>query len=260
MKKTLVTALALGAMLMGSVACSKRIAPTAPQMALATELDSAAYAFGLMQGKNFANFLPNVPGDSLDRQRILDGFGTALLEKQGLIPQEEAQRFFEGYIQRLQAREKERLLKASDSALLANKSREGVQTTESGLQWRVLRPADGPRPTVQDTVVVHYEGRTIDGKVFDSSYQRNQPATFGLLQVIPGWTEGVCLMNKGSKYEFYIPHALAYGERGAGDAIPPFATLIFEVELLDIKPYIEPKVEQAPAPKAEPAKPKRRRK
>lgn len=260
MKKHLVSALALGAMLLASVACSKRTLPVTSSVALSSELDSAAYSFGLMQGKNFANFLPNVPGDSLDRKRILEGFSAALLGKQSLIPQAEAQSFFEGYINRLQTLESNRLKAASDSALLANKSREGVQTTESGLQWRVLRPADGPRPTVQDTVVVHYEGRTIDGKVFDSSYQRNQPATFGLLQVIPGWTEGVCLMNKGSKYEFYIPSSLAYGERGAGEVIPPFSTLIFEVELLDIKPYVEPKTEPAPAPKAEPAKPKRRRK
>lgn len=117
--------------------------------------------------------------------------------------------------------------------LEANAKREGVVTTPSGLQYEVLTEGSGPKPEGPNArVTVHYEGRTIDGKIFDSSYKRNQPASFGLNQVISGWTEGVQLMPQGSKYRFYIPSELGYGARGAGASIPPHATLIFDVELL----------------------------
>lgn len=117
--------------------------------------------------------------------------------------------------------------------LAENAKREGVVTTASGLQYEVLTSGNGAKPEGPNArVTVHYEGRTIDGNIFDSSYKRNQPATFGLNQVISGWTEGVQLMPQGSKYRFFIPSELGYGARGAGAAIPPHATLIFDVELL----------------------------
>ena len=118
--------------------------------------------------------------------------------------------------------------------LTENAKKDGVITLPSGLQYKINQKGAGVSPTAQDQVTVHYTGKTLDGKVFDSSVERGQPATFGLSQVIKGWTEGVALMKKGAKYTFYIPSELAYGERGSGGAIPPYATLIFDVELIEV--------------------------
>ena len=116
-----------------------------------------------------------------------------------------------------------------------NKKREGVKVTASGLQYEVLKEGKGKKPTAEDKVEVHYRGTLIDGTEFDSSYRRNETITFPLNGVIKGWTEGLQLMTEGSKYKFYIPSELAYGAQGAGEDIPPHATLIFEVELIKIK-------------------------
>ena len=124
---------------------------------------------------------------------------------------------------------------AGKAFLEANGKKEGVTTTASGLQYKVIKAGTGAKPKATDTVNVHYKGTFLDGKTFDSSYDRGQPISFPLNGVIAGWTEGVQLMPVGSTYEFYIPSNLAYGERGAGGAIPPNSTLIFVVELLAIK-------------------------
>ena len=138
-------------------------------------------------------------------------------------------------LQQAEAAEKGKAAKADGERFLAeNGKRSGVVTTASGLQYEVINEGSGPRPTAADTVRCHYEGTLIDGTVFDSSYRRNQPAEFGLRQVIAGWTEGVQLMKVGAKYKFYIPYNLGYGEHGAGNSIPPYAALIFTVELLAI--------------------------
>ncbi len=128
-----------------------------------------------------------------------------------------------------------------------NKSAKGVETTASGLQYKVITKGDGPIPTAADQVKVNYKGTFVNGKTFDSSYDRGEPAVFPLAQVIPGWTEGIALMPVGSKYEFAIPYNLAYGEQGSR-SIPPKSTLVFEVELLEIVPAAP-----APAPMPEPA-------
>ena len=124
--------------------------------------------------------------------------------------------------------------KEGEAFLAENAKKEGITVTKSGLQYEVLQEGAGKHPKATDTVRCHYEGRLLDGTIFDSSYKRNEPADFGLQQVIAGWTEGVQLMSEGSKYRFYIPYMLAYGEGGAGAMIPPFATLIFDVELIKV--------------------------
>ena len=126
-------------------------------------------------------------------------------------------------------------LEKGEKFLAENGKREGVKTTASGLQYEVLTEGAGKSPKATDTVLVHYRGTTIDGKEFDSSYKRGEPIEFPLNQVIPGWTEGVQLMKEGAKYKFVIPSKLAYGTRGAGSAIGPDETLIFEVELLKVR-------------------------
>ena len=118
--------------------------------------------------------------------------------------------------------------------LANNAARKGVTTTKSGLQYEILKEGTGKHPKATDKVRCHYEGRLIDDTVFDSSYRRNEPAVFGLNQVITGWTEGLQLMGEGAKYRFYIPYLLGYGESGAGEMIPPYATLVFDVELLEV--------------------------
>lgn len=125
-------------------------------------------------------------------------------------------------------------MEAGKQFLAANAQKPGVITTPSGLQYKVIVQGDGPKPTANSEVEVHYKGTLIDGTVFDSSYDRGESISFFLNQVIAGWTEGVQLMPTGSKYELYIPYELGYGARGAGGVIPPYATLIFEVELLKI--------------------------
>ena len=146
----------------------------------------------------------------------------------------EAQKLLNGYFQEKEAREARKNIETGKAYLENNAGREGVTTTASGLQYEVLTEGSGKSPKATDRVRCHYEGRLTDGTVFDSSYQRGEPADFGLNQVIPGWTEGVQLMKEGAKYRFHIPYLLGYGERGAGASIPPYATLVFDVELIKV--------------------------
>ena len=137
-------------------------------------------------------------------------------------------------LQELLQQKKTAQMEAGKQFLEANAKRAEVQQTASGLQYEILQAGTGNKPGPTTMVTVHYEGKLIDGTVFDSSFKRNQPATFGLHQVIPGWTEGVQLMNEGATFRFYIPYELGYGARGAGGAIPPYATLIFDVHLINV--------------------------
>ncbi len=146
----------------------------------------------------------------------------------------EAQQMLNAYFAEKQRRESGETIRQGAEFLERNGKRPEVTTTKSGLQYEVLSEGTGRSPKATDTVRCHYEGRLLDGTEFDSSYRRGEPADFGLNQVITGWTEGVQLMKEGAKYRFYIPYLLAYGEQGAGSQIPPFATLIFDVELIKI--------------------------
>ena len=141
--------------------------------------------------------------------------------------------------------------------LADNKTKPGVKTTASGLQYKVLKEGSGPSPKETDTVVTNYRGTLIDGTEFDSSYKRNEPATFQVNRVIKGWTEALQLMKKGAKYQLFIPADLAYGPQGAGAEIGPNATLIFDVELVDIKPSPTAEANPAAAASASPQQPKK---
>lgn len=228
-------ALLVGGLSLGLGACS--LGKKVSTVGLATQRDSISYAFGLLGSEAFREATAQAPGDSLDRRQVLQGFSDAFLGGATKITAEDAKRLFEDYYMEVREAERKASIAKADSILNANKSKEGVKVTESGLQYRILRASQGPRPTQRDTVVVNYIGRLAGGKVFDNSYDRGEPATFSLGDVIPGWTEGMALMTRGAKYEFLIPPALAYGERGAGGVIPANAPLLFEVELLEIKPY-----------------------
>lgn len=147
---------------------------------------------------------------------------------------QEAMDYFQNTSKAVIEKQSEPVIKANREFLENNKNEEGVVETESGLQYKVITEGKGPKPTTESTVKVHYTGKLIDGTVFDSSIERGEPAEFGVSQVIPGWTEGLQLMSVGSKYMLYIPYELGYGERGMGQDIPGYSTLIFEVELLEI--------------------------
>lgn len=157
------------------------------------------------------------------------------------VPSHEAQQIVQDYFveqeKKLNAQRAEQgkvHKEAGEKYLAENAKKEGVVTLPSGLQYQVLKEGDGKKPTAKDTVRCHYEGFLIDGTMFDSSIQRDEPAEFGLQQVIAGWTEGLQLMQEGAKYRFFIPYRLGYGEDGAGTSIPPFAALIFDVELIKV--------------------------
>jgi FKBP-type peptidyl-prolyl cis-trans isomerase FklB len=155
-------------------------------------------------------------------------------DKETAFTSREAQVMLQEFFQKKQKEEAEKFIAEGKAYLDENAKKEGVTVTKSGLQYEVLQEGTGKSPKATDTVRCHYEGRLLDGSVFDSSYKRGEPADFGLNQVIPGWTEGVQLMKEGAKYRFTIPYLLAYGEQGAGASIPPFSTLVFDVELIKV--------------------------
>nr|WP_314661923.1 FKBP-type peptidyl-prolyl cis-trans isomerase [uncultured Prevotella sp.] len=201
-------------------------------------MDKLSYALGIGIGSQLAGMGAKELNIDDFAQAIKDVISGSELKVDNAEAQTLVQNFFQEQEAKQQAAAAEagKAAKAAGEAFLAeNGKKDGIVTLPSGLQYQVLKEGDGKKPSATDQVVCHYEGTLIDGTVFDSSYQRNQPATFGLNQVIPGWTEGVQLMQEGAKYRFFIPYKLAYGERGAGAQIPPFATLVFDVELIEVK-------------------------
>ncbi|WP_455540853.1 FKBP-type peptidyl-prolyl cis-trans isomerase [Prevotella fusca] len=201
-------------------------------------MDKLSYALGIGIGSQLAGMGAKELNIDDFAQAIKDVISGSELKVDNAEAQKLVQNFFQEQEAKQQAAAAEvgKAAKTAGETFLAeNGKKDGVVTLPSGLQYQVLKEGNGKKPSATDQVVCHYEGTLIDGTVFDSSYKRNQPATFGLNQVIAGWTEGVQLMQEGAKYRFFIPYNLAYGERGAGAQIPPFAALVFDVELIEVK-------------------------
>ena len=200
-------------------------------------MDKLSYALGIGIGSQLAGM--GAKGLNIDdfAQAVKDVISGTPLKVNNAEAQSLVQAFFQEQEekQRAAAAEAGKVAKAAGESFLAeNAKKEGVVVLPSGLQYQVLKEGNGKKPSSTNQVKCHYEGTLIDGTIFDSSYQRNEPATLGLNQVIAGWTEGVQLMSEGAKYRFFIPYNLAYGEHGAGAQIPPFAALVFDVELLKV--------------------------
>lgn len=193
-------------------------------------MDKISYAIGLSMGQN----LMSSGVKKMEYADLAKGIEDVLEGNKPQISFQEAQQVLGKFFQELEEKVAGEAKKAGEEFLAANAKREGVKVTASGLQYEVLESSLGQKPKATDTVKVHYEGSLIDGTVFDSSYRRGEPISFGLNQVIKGWTEGLQLMSIGSKYKLYIPYELGYGAQGAGASIPPYAALIFTVELLGI--------------------------
>ncbi|MDB4047789.1 FKBP-type peptidyl-prolyl cis-trans isomerase [uncultured Polaribacter sp.] len=238
----LVKKLAVAAITVSMFSCGNQVQDVKK---LETELDSVSYAVGLsMSGQLKSNF------SEVNKAILAQGIRNGLDSTNLLIDAKDLQVVLSGYFKKKQqAQMEERQAAASKAAeakfgenkkagedfLEANKSKKGVQTTESGIQYIVLKEGSGEKPAGPMTKVkVHYHGTNIEGNVFDSSVDKGTPATFVLNQVIKGWTEGVQLMNEGAKYKFFIPQELAYGAQQKGENIKPFSTLIFEIELLEV--------------------------
>lgn len=200
-------------------------------------MDKVSYALGLGIGRQLTDMGAKDLNIDDFAQAIKDVLAGGEVKLSDAEAQTMVRNFFDEQEKKQRAaaaeRFKENKTKGEDY-LKANAAKEGVVTLPSGLQYQVLKEGNGRQPKTTDQVRCHYEGMLIDGTMFDSSVQRGEPAVFGLNQVIAGWTEGVQLMKEGAKYRFFIPYNLGYGERGAGQSIPPFSALVFDVELIDV--------------------------
>jgi FKBP-type peptidyl-prolyl cis-trans isomerase FklB len=195
--------------------------------------DKASYSFGLNIGLNIRRQNVEINPDA-----FMAGLKDAIAGRKPLLTEEEVRETmaaFEKDMQQKQTEQGQKNSAAGEKFLAENKTKEGVKTTASGLQYKVLKEGNGAQPKMGDTVTVNYRGTLVDGTEFDSSFKRNQPATFPITGVIKGWTEALQLMKVGSKFQLFVPANLAYGDRSPGPQIPPGSTLMFEVELLDVK-------------------------
>ena len=216
---------------------SGKEAPAAARGGMKTGREQVSYVIGMQIGESLKGAKDEVDLDTLFKavRSTIDG-------KEPLLTQEEAMQVMQDFSMRMQAKQMAEFQEAGkrnaeegEKFFVENGKKQGVQTTESGLQYEVLTAGEGARPSAGDTVRVHYRGSLLDGEVFDDSYARGEPVEFALAQVVPGWQEGLQLMPVGSKYRLWIPGKLGYGEQGTpGGPIGPNATLVFEVELLDI--------------------------
>lgn len=200
-------------------------------------MDKNSYALGMSIAHNMLS--SGVSG--IEFEDFMNGVKAVLNGEEPAVSFEEAGALLDKYFADIENKKKAEMeavgaamRKEGEEFLAENAKKDGVNKTPSGLQYKVISEGSGKNPKATDKVKCHYCGTFIDGRKFDSSYDRNEPAVFGLNQVIPGWTEGLQLMAEGAKYEFYIPYKLAYGEHGAPGAIPPYSTLIFTVELIEV--------------------------
>ena len=240
------------------VIASNGLAQDKPE--LKDQKDKASYSIGYDIGESFKK-----QKIELNLDAMIAGLKEAVAGKDAALPKEEREKVLQAFqkemMEKQVAASKEAAAKNAAEGtkfLEENKKKEGVKTTASGLQYKVIKEGSGASPKETDTVVTNYRGTLIDGTEFDSSYKRNEPATFQVNRVIKGWIEALQLMKPGAKYQLFIPAALAYGERGAGQTIGPNATLIFEVELLSVAqpsptPAIAPGAATAPSPGTSPA-------
>ncbi len=218
---------------MGLTSCGGGSCPSAT---LKSDVDSVSYAIGTNFGTGLKSQLATIPGDTVNLKDLIAGFVEGIEGKEK-ITQEQAQTIIQAYFEKVQKSESDKVMNEGKTFLEENKSKEGVVTTTSGLQYKVNEMGSGVKPTSADKVKVNYTGRHLNGEVFDSTDKHGQPATFGISPadgLIEGWKEGLLLMPVGSKFTFYIPAELAYGERG-NRGIQPNEVLVFDIELLDIE-------------------------
>jgi FKBP-type peptidyl-prolyl cis-trans isomerase len=233
--KTSIISIMCAALLIGTIGCQnakQQTDKTSPE----SDKEKLSYAIGADMAQSLSNIK-----DEIDLAMLQKGMGDKFTGKELLVSDEEAKSLLQALNTRFQAKQQEEFAKAAQDSLVEgkawledNKTKEGVITTESGLQYKILKEGEGKSPKASDTVKVHYEGTRLDGTVFDSSYKRGEPVTFPVNGVIKGWTEGLQLMKEGGKYKLFVPADLAYGESGAGQQIKPNEVLLFDVELLEV--------------------------
>ncbi|MFC3197748.1 FKBP-type peptidyl-prolyl cis-trans isomerase [Parapedobacter deserti] len=198
---------------------------------LTSRADSVAYAFGA----SIARDLKQAGVAEVNAVVLAAAITDLFAGKESILDDGQERELIMGTITEARERMNAQLKDAAHAFMEENKARQGIVTTATGLQYEVIREGAGDRPTTDDTVTVHYKGKLSDGKMFDSSYDRGEPATFPLGRVIQGWQEGLQLMRSGAHYRIYVPYGLGYGERGMGQDIPPYSPLIFDVELISIQ-------------------------
>ncbi len=232
MKYTVIIAFAAFFVMTGTLSAQKDKTkkPKGKKVVLKTANDSLSYCIGTAVMKN----ITDQGVENLNMDAVMAGFKDAQA-KTSVITADAANQYVNDYFYKQYAAKSEKDKSKQLDWLVENKKKEGVKVTASGLQYKIITEGKGPLPNDKNTVKVHYKGTLIDGTTFDSSYDRGEPIEFAVTGVIKGWVEALLMMPQGSKWELYIPYDLAYGDKGAGGTIPPYATLIFLVELLEIK-------------------------
>lgn len=233
MKKSILYLLTAALLIAGASSCQQG---GSAKVKLENQIDSVSYAIGVYMGSMNNKQLESVPdGDKMNLQAVAAAFHSITLGEEVMISEEDANSVIQKFLTEASNREAQENLEAGNKFLEENKAREGVTTTESGLQYEIITEGTGEKPKDGDQVRVHYHGTLTDGTVFDSSVDRGEPIVFGVNQVIPGWTEALKMMPVGSKWKIYVPADLAYGKNPRpGGVIKPNMTLIFDVELLEI--------------------------